>query len=294
MRKLLTLLATVAVVSFTGCGGSQPVQAQASETPVAAAFDVSSMANPEGKEAVAYLRGAYMDVATAKSKLESAGYTVVAEYNVLKSGTTILFTDDALKAEAAKPNRGFAALERLYVDDENKQITITNPVYFGKAYMQDDYNHAVFYKELQTITNTFSGLTASEDKLKFDDLAGYHFMMGMPYYKDMLEVGEGSDLLAKAKAYKGGKDVLFELKLSDNATLIGYELEKRTTKFPKKIGLQNGLVLPYVVLIENGKAKALDAKFYIALSYPLLTMGEFTTIATVPGAIDSDLEKPFK
>jgi hypothetical protein len=38
----------------------------------------------------------------------------------------------------------------------------------------------------------------------------------------------------------------------------------------------------------------MDAKYYIALSYPLLTMTEFTTIATVPGAISKELAKPFK
>lgn len=287
MRKILGLLATVAIVSFTG------LEVRASETAEAVKFDVASLASPEGKEATAYLRGSYVDVETAKSKLIAAGYTIVGEYEVLKSGTTILFTDDALKAEGAKENRGFAALERLYVDDVNKQITMTNPVYFGKAYMQDDYNHTVFYKELQALVAVFGELQASVDKLDFDDLSGYHFMMGMPYYEDMLVVGEGShaDLVAKAEA---SKQFLFELKLSESATLIGMELDEKTTKFPKKTGLQNALVLPYIVLIQGDKAKALEAKFYIALSYPLLTMGEFTHIATVPGEIDTDLEKVFE
>ncbi|MBU0631281.1 hypothetical protein KKA17_01415 [bacterium] len=186
MRRLLGLLATVAIVFFTG------LEVNASETAVAVKFDAANLATPEGKDASAYLRGVYIDVTTAKSKLQAAGYTIVGEYEVLKSGTTILFTDDALKAEGAKKERGFAALERLYVDNVNKQITMTNPVYFGKAYMQDDYNHAVFYKELQTLASTFGELQASVDKLEFDDLAGYHFMMGMPYYEDMLEVGKGS------------------------------------------------------------------------------------------------------
>ena len=287
MKKILTLLAAATVAAFYGVSA-----AQAADNTETTAFDVTTMEKPEGKEAPAYLRGAYIDAATAKSKLQAAGYTIVGEYKVLKDGMTILFTDDALKAEGAKEDRGFAAVERLYVDDTNKQITITNPVYFGKAYMQDDYNHAVFYKELQTLASTFGELKASVDKLDFDDLSGYHFMMGMPYYEDMIEVAEGShaDLVAKAKA---SKEFLFELKLSDNATLVGMELEKKTTKFPKKIGLQNGLVLPYMVLIEGDKAKALHGKFYIALSYPLLTMGEFMHIASIPGAIETDLQKPF-
>jgi hypothetical protein len=38
----------------------------------------------------------------------------------------------------------------------------------------------------------------------------------------------------------------------------------------------------------------LSAKYFIAISYPLLTMSEFMTIATVPGAIENDLKKIFK
>lgn len=259
-------------------------------------FDVKSYENPEGKNISAYLRINYLDTPTVKSKLKSAGYTIVGEYKVIDKGTTILFTNKALKAQASKPNRGFVALQRAYVDNENKQITLTNPIYFGKAYMQDDYDSSVFYKELKTLASTFGKLKASQDKLKFDDLAEYHFMFGMPYYADAVELTSAKQdaLIAKAKAYKGGKDVIFTLKISDNTTIMGLKLDKKTSQFPKTIGLKNGVVLPYLVLIENGEAKALNAKYYIALSYPLLSMGEFMKISEVPGEISTLLAKPFK
>lgn len=284
MKKLVTLCLGVTAFAFNAIADES-----------ATAFNASTYAKPEGKEISAYLRGAYMDVASVEAKLTSAGYTIVGEYNVMDKGTTILFTDETLKAQAAKPNRGFAALERVYVDKENKQITLTNPVYFGKAYMQKDYDNTVFYKELQSLVATFGELKASNDQLGFDDLAGYHFMFGMPYYEDVYELASGKqdELIAKEKAYNGGKDILFTLKLSDNATLIGMKLDKKTSEFPSKIGMQNALVLPYLVLIENGKAKALNGKYYIALSYPLLTMGEFMKISDVPGNINTILSKPF-
>ena len=100
--------------------------------------------------------------------------------------------------------------------------------------------------------------------------------------------------IAKAKAYKKGKAIVFELKLSETSTLLGYDLGKRTKKFVKKIGRANAAILPWCVSVENGQAKALNAKYYIALSYPLLDMGGFMGIATVPGAITKDLEKAFK
>ena len=250
----------------------------------------------EGKDVSAYLKGAYIDVDTAKTKLSEAGFEVIASYVPVKKGTTLVFTNAALKAEGAKPKKAHAAVLRMFIDEKEKSISITNPVYFGKAFMQDDYNHNVFNAQLEAINGAFSGLAGSVDKLNFDDLAGYHFMMGMPYYEDADELGTGSndELLAKAKNYKKGKLVIFELKLSDNSTLVGYELGKKTRKFVKKIGRANAAVLPYCVVIEDGVASSLGAKYYLAVSYPLLSMGEFMTISTVPGAITKDLTKPFK
>jgi len=91
-----------------------------------------------------------------------------------------------------------------------------------------------------------------------------------------------------------GRAIVFEMKLSETSTLMGYDLAKRTKRFVKKIGRANAAILPYCIAIENGQAQALNAKYYIALSYPLLDMGGFMGIATVPGAITKDLEKAFK
>ncbi len=250
----------------------------------------------KGKDISAYLVGKYVDVKSAKIKLEEAGFEIVAIYSPVKKGTTIVFTNEVLKAEGAKPGRAHASVFRLFVDDKEKTISITNPVYFGKAYMQDQYNHTVFNAQLESINRVFPGLTGSIDKMKFDDLADYHFMVGMPYYNDVDELGVGTneELLAKAKGYKKGKLLIFELKLSETSILLGYDLGRRTKKFVKKIGRANATVLPYAISIENGKATALAAKYYLAVSYPLLSFGKFTTIASIPGAIAKELAKPFK
>ncbi len=284
MRNFLTLIASIAILSFTGCSSGS------------AAPDAKS--GLEGTQVSAYLVGDYVEAKEAQSKLEAAGFEVLASYKSVKKGTTLVFTNNALKAEAAKPGRAYAAVSRLFIDEKEKMISFSNPVYFGKAFMQDDYKHVVFNTVLESINNEFSGLKGSVDELAFDDLAGYHFMMGMPYYNDPDELGKPSattaDAVSKANSYKKGKAVIFELKLSQTSTLLGYDLGKRTKKFVKKIGRANAAILPWCVSIENGQAKALNAKYYIALSYPLLDMGGFMGIATVPGAITKDLEKAFK
>jgi hypothetical protein len=243
-----------------------------------------------------YLVGEYVDAVTAKSKLSEAGFEVLAEYESVKSGETIVFTNKALKAEGAKPKRAHAAILRLFIDEQEKKISFTNPIYFGKAFMQEEYDAAVFNAQSEAIKAAFPGLQGSVDKLDSEALSGYHFMMSMPYYADVDELGKGQtiELLEKAKSYKNGKNILFTLKLSENSYLLGYDLDKRTKKFVEKIGRANAAVLPYCISIENGLASSMEAKYYLAVSYPLLTMTEFTTIATVPGAIAKQLEKPFK
>ena len=245
-----------------------------------------------------YLTGALQDASAVKSALSGAGFEVLSSSAVNKAGdlTTVVFTCPTLKAAASKEGKGFAGVLRVLVNQKDGEISVTNPVYFNNAYLQDSFDAAAATKVLDKINAALPGLTSSDDGMDVGDLKGYHFMMGMPYYDDMATVGEGShaDLLAKVKAYKGGKNVVFELSLGADSTLIGYKIGKKTAKFIKKIGTKNASVLPYSILIEGGKAKILAPKYYLALGYPSLSMSQFMTIATVPGAIEKDCAKAFK
>ncbi len=277
MKKFYTLLMSALVIGFCGCAGTSPeAEAGVKVEKVVAAYKIAS----------------YASVDEAKAKLSANGFDVVGTYKS-DAGTTVLFTNGQMKAMANKPSRGLAAVGRLLVDDERKQISIANPVYFGKAFMQKEYSHVTASAALGSLEKAFGPLKDSADKWEFSELAGYRFMIGMPYYEDMSVVGEGStaDLVAKAQKAKGTTAVV---KLSDDRYVAFVEMDRRTNGFVKKIGTQNGQILPWAVLIEGGQAKALSAKYYIAISYPLLTMGEFMTIATVPGAVENDLKKIFK
>ncbi|EDZ63779.1 hypothetical protein SMGD1_1208 [Sulfurimonas gotlandica GD1] len=282
MTKTIAALLSATVLIFSGCGSSTGPEV--------------AKTGYEGKKINTYLQGLHVDVDTAKSKLEAAGFEIVATYTPVKGGTTVIFTNSELKAEAAKPKRAQAAILRLFIDDKEKTISFNNPVYFGKAYMQGEYNHAVFNAQLEKINAAFPDLKPSVDVWDFDALATYHFMVSMPYFEDTDLLGEGTneELLAKANAYKKGKLKIFQMKLSDNSYLLGYELGSRTSKFTSKIGRANAGLLPWTIVIEDGKATALSAKYHIAISYPLLDMSGFMGIMTVPGAVVNDLQKTFK
>lgn len=256
---------------------------------------LASSGEPSG-DVSAYLQGNYISAQDAQAKLKDAGFEVLATYESVKEGETVVFTCPTLKKEAAKPNRANIAVMRLFVDSQEKTISFTNPVYFGKAFMQKDYNHASFAAVKSKIEKAFAGLKNSDDKMEFDDLAGFHFTIGMPYYEDIEVLGEGSnsELIEKLKNYKKGKQVAFELKIDDDTTLFGYEIGRGTKRFVKKIGRANGGLLPWPVVVDGGKATMLQAEYYIALTYPELGMGQFAGIASVPGDVIKDLKKPFK
>lgn len=244
----------------------------------------------------AYLRGDLQSVDAVKKALGGAGFTILSASAIDKKGqlTSVVFTNDALTKLADKENRGFAASLRVLVDEKNKQITITNPLYIARGFLQDDFDQKAVTPILESIRKAFPGLKNSEDVLKFTLLPKYHFMVAMPYYEDMIVLAKGDDLLAKAKARNGGKDLVFVQPLSKGRTLIGLKLGKRTGKFINKIGVKNGALLPYPILIENGEAKILDPKYYISVMYPMLKMSEFMKISTVPGAIQLDCENLFR
>jgi len=192
---------------------------------------------------------------------------------------------------ANKKGRGFIASLRVLVDKKDQSISITNPLYMAKGFLQNDFDEKQAKQVLTLLLSQFTGLTNAKDAVKYQRLNTYQFMKGMPHYQDMVEVASGSDLLEKMK---NNEKVLFSQTLENGSTLIGIRLGKRTRKFIKRIGRNNAAILPYPILIEEGKAKILDPKYYISFMYPLLTMSEFMTIATVPDAILKDCEKVFK
>jgi hypothetical protein len=116
----------------------------------------------------------------------------------------------------------------------------------------------------------------------------------MPYYEDMIEVGEAGSSQKLLEKVKKSKSLVFTQVLSKDRILVGVNLGKRTSKFISKVGTHNALLLPYPILLENGVAKILDPKYYIAVSYPMLKMSQFMKISTVPGAIEKDCKKLFK
>jgi hypothetical protein len=151
MKKVLALVAAALVLSFSGCSSKE---AEASK---------SVATKPAEEKVSTYLVGAYVDADAAQSKLTEAGFDVVTVFKVDKKGeyTTVVFTNTAMKAAADKADRGFAAIGRLLINNEKKEISIANPVYFGKAFFQDEFDYQAALAIEKSLTDAFGPLTGS-------------------------------------------------------------------------------------------------------------------------------------
>jgi len=282
MKIFLAFMTAFFLVGLTGCAVKSIEQEQ-------------KIQEPTGQKISAYYYAPYMDVRTVEQDLESAGFEIVATYRTTATNETVIITNDELKAAANKPGRGFAAILRVLVDNEHNRTAVTNPVYFGKAFLQEDYDHALGLKLTEQLKSALGVLTPSVDTFPYDDIAHFQFMIGMPTYQDRYVLGENDNavLLEKLDQYDDGNNTVFTLNFGNGRTLVGFSLDERAKSFVDKIGTQNAELLPYTILIEDNKATALKAEYYIAISYPLLSMGEFMNIASTPGAIERSLKRPF-
>jgi len=254
---------------------------------ISALLALSSVFAQAGKVS-AYYTAPYASTKAVESKLGGAGFKVLATYSPAGHANqkVVVFTNKKLIALASKKTRGFAAIQRAIVDSKTKTVMVTNPKYWLAAFMQKDYKASDASSVQSAISKALGKLSATKDVLDAGNLSGYHFMLGMPYYKEMIKLKTGGKVKAKKK--------IFELKLANGSTLIGVNMGKTTESFVDKVGSDKAILLPYTILVEDGKGYALHPKYYIALSYPLLSMGQFMSISSIPDVIERKLKKIFR
>jgi len=231
-----------------------------------------------------YLYGSYKSVDQVKSSLKANGLEIIGEYDAMGDAKhhVIVYSCPCLKEASSKKSRGFAAVQKVLVDSEKQALVFTNPSYFMSAFLQADNDPAVAKKLNAKLEAGFGALKGGVSKLASDDISGYHFMMGMPYYEDMIEIASGEGLGANLEA-KG--DVAFKLQVG-NATLYGVAMANEKEFVPAIEADARAAFLPYMVLVEDNKAYILHGKYYLAISNPTLSMGDFMNISSTPGDIE--------
>lgn len=246
----------------------------------------------------AYYIAPYEKTKSAISKLKQVGFTIVSTSKVgKKKMDVIIFTHPDIEKLSNQDSRGFlyGAL-RLLVNKKDKELRISNPNYIMPAFLQDSYVEGSADVYSNMILKAFPKSIVSKDKWPEKSLSNFQYMMGMPGFKNVsiLAQNKVETLVKNLDKKVKKKSLIFKHQLSKNRFIYGIMPGKRTSKFVDKIGPQNALALPWMILVENDKAVSFDGKYYIALSYPLLSLDQFMTIATVPGAIEKDMKKLVK
>ncbi len=252
-------------------------------------------------------------VTDTKAKLSSAGFEIVGEHSPYDGATIIIVTNDALKSNAKETEfGGYGVIQRVAVTNmEGKiQVTYTNPVYMASAYRMKG--------QLEDVAAALKGALGEQEaygsKKGMTDkkLRKYHYMFGMPYFDD-------PDVLAKHKTYdaavkaveaglaagKGGASQVYRVDIpGKQQTVIGVamtqDMSSDVTIMEEVdfLPIRGTAHLPYELLVhEDGKVYALNAKFRIAMNFPDLSMAgshSFMGIMASPDAIRKALSAAAK
>ena len=242
----------------------------------------------------------YIEMDALKQKLNDNGLDVIATHKVAGSNdySVVIYSSKDLLKAAKIENRGFIAALHILHNSKDKEIVVSNPEYYMRAFLQKDYKDGMAKPVNDALAKALGKLTPTADSLKTKKLKKYKFMVGMPKYDDFATVGKGTTAELLKKLQSNAKDrIVFTKKIKDDGSVIlcGVALPAKLENFNQKIGtVKQSHLLPYSVLLADGKARIMHAKFYLALSFPRLTMGEFMKIMSVPGDIKDEFKNLFK
>jgi hypothetical protein len=251
-----------------------------------------------------------------KSKLKGAGFEIVGEYSPYDGADIIIVTSEAQKAAAAKSDFGaYGAIDRIAItkNGDNIEVSYTNPIYMAAVYrMATDM--ADIRAQLEGALGAEMDY-GSEKNLTAKDLRDYHYTVMMEYFDDPSVLAEydsqaeavkavedslAAGLGATAKVYRvdipGKDETIFgvALKGADADDCSGDEfIMSRIDKATPRSTAH----LPYEIVVTDGTARALFARFRIAINWPHLPMmasetgATFMNIMCSPGAIEEALIK---
>ena len=249
-----------------------------------------------------------------KSKLTGAGFEVVGEYSPYGGANIIIVTNDALKATAAKSDFGaYGAAQRVSItkNGDVTEVVYTNPIYMAAAYrMASDM--ADIRAQLEGALGAEKDF-GSEKNLTAEDLAKYHYTVMMEYFDDPSELAEYDSQAEALKAVNdslaaglGAASKVYQIDIpGKDESIIGVALKGKDADDCSgdefimgkidKASPRSTAHLPYEIVVSDGTAYALFARFRIAINWPHLPMmasetgATFMSIMCSPGAIEEAL-----
>ncbi|MEP7183122.1 MAG: hypothetical protein ABI886_13140 [Betaproteobacteria bacterium] len=245
-------------------------------------------------------------MADVEKKLTAAGFRPLGrhtpkglpQYGVVVVGDAGL--QDALNAIGGSAIAASAVRVGVRADGT---VFYTNPEYWARAYLRGDYTKAepaVKQVAAKLAGALGAGKPAGGD-IKVDDLANYHYMIGMERFGDRSELVEAMSFDDEVSAIrtnlaKGVGDTVkvYEIVVPEKKLAVfGVAMNNADTGegwWVNKIGADNIAALPWEIWVVDRKAYALYGRYRTALGWPALGMGQFMTIVRHPDTTMQALE----
>ena len=248
-----------------------------------------------------------------KNALTENGFKIIGEYAPAKNKDlfVVCFTNNELKNLSMQfKDRGALAsiLKVGFVKKDGKTtVSILNPEYmflafWGKQLKGQESQLTAISDKVKSAFSSFGKPEPFGGTVDKEDLAGYHYMMMMPYFDDPdeledfdsfeeglatirknLKAGQGNTIKVYEQIFEGKEIAVFGVGLLD--------AEEGEAHFLPIIGEDNIANMPYEIILQGKEATALPGKYRLALFWPSLTMSQFMKISSTPGDIKDVLEE---
>ncbi len=258
------------------------------------------------------------DQQTVQEKLETAlksgGFEIIGSYHPGSNNDwfVLVYTSKELKdlAIGLDERTGLAAALKIGLIKKNGawNVFAQNPEYLF---------HATFRKQMETgiiksgalsidakvkaaLKKTSVTLQAYGGDLSISNLHKYHYMFGMPYFTDPVELKSFDSfdagvqkIRSNLKAGKGNTVSVYEIvDEKKQVAVFGVGLldpDDGEASFLSIVGPTHLAAMPYEIILEKNEATCLHGRYRFALNWPELTMGTFTKIMSTPGYVSSTL-----
>ncbi len=246
------------------------------------------------------------------NEIQSAGYEILGSYAPGQQPDlyVVVFTDSQTRQLCMSTTiQGLiAAPYRMALEKTASGVILScvNPEYQWRAYLTEAYgNNAAKFLGLKNRYMNFLETLGhpvpfgGEDDAS--DLEDYHYMFGMPYYEDQVEIKAFDSFQSAVSTIQnnitGTQGIEPVYSLVDNSNQIAVfgvglvDQEIGEKHFLSVIGQTHAAALPYELIVEGNKVKMLHGRFRFALYWPELTMATFTKIMSTPGDVEEMMSR---
>ncbi len=247
-------------------------------------------------------------VERTSDKLKQGGFQIVGAYAPYRGAYVLAVTTPELTRIAVDgPNAAWLAAIRVALTrvGDRIQVSYANPDYLRRAYRVDASLSPVT-RQLRDVLG--AQLSFGARNMTARKLRRYHYAFGMEYFDDQIELAEYPDYLGALRQVgehlrkrDGGVRRVYQVDLPDvQRTLLGVAItqgegsDEKVMAVIDKDRYRHTAHLPYEILIDGGKVKALHPRFRIAIDFPDLKMSgktSFFQIMSSPDAIQQALTK---